>query len=119
MKNTMVFTAVCCWLVALPFSGFSQKKGQDLIDSLEIAAARPGEDTNKVLTLISLGFSWSLVDLNKAFPSMNEALRISEKLHWLRGIANAENNLGLYLSDTGNTVGARQHFERSYQLNIQ
>ncbi len=107
MKNNLVCTAACIWLIILPFSGFSQKQGPGLIDSLEKAAARPGEDTSKVLTLLSLSDAWSYVDLNKAFPTVKEALRLAEKLHYIKGIANAENNLGLYMSDTGNQVNAR------------
>ena len=59
-----------------------------------------------MLTLIRLGAAWSLIDLNKAFPPMNEALRLSQKLHYIKGIANAENNLGMYISDTGNATRA-------------
>ncbi|HWK07752.1 MAG TPA: tetratricopeptide repeat-containing sensor histidine kinase [Puia sp.] len=119
MKNNLVAVTACFWLITLSFTGFSQKKGAELIDSLQKEASRPGEDTNKVLTLARLAGAWSLIDLNKAFPPANEALRLSQKLHWLRGIANMENNLGMYMSDTGNTVDSRKHFEISYKLNVQ
>ena len=119
MKKNLVAAVACLSLFILPFAVFSQKKGPELIDSLEKEASRPGEDTNKVITLMRLGGALSVVDLTKAFPSVNAALRISEKLHWIKGIANCENNLGLYISDTGNTAGARQHFEISYKLNVQ
>jgi signal transduction histidine kinase len=119
MKNSLVVTAVCFWLITSPLFGHAQKRGPELIDSLEKEVARPGEDTNKVLTLMRLSGAWAVIDLNKAFPAVNKALLLAEKLNWLKGIANSENNLGLFLSDTGNVVGARQHFERSYKLNVQ
>jgi signal transduction histidine kinase len=119
MKNNLLCMAAFLWLLILPFVVFSQKRGPDLIDSLEKAIARYGEDSNKALTLLRLGNAFAVVDLNKAFPPVNEGLRISEKLHYTKGIANAENNLGLYMSDTGNPAGARPHFERSYTLNVQ
>jgi signal transduction histidine kinase len=119
MNKTLVVVTFCVGSMIIPSCGFSQKKGMELIDSLEKAVLRQGEDTNKVLTLLALCGSLSAVDLNKAFQPVNEALRISNKLHYIRGIANSENNLGLFISDTGNTVGARQHFERSYTFNVQ
>ena len=119
MKNNLVAATACFWLVLLSFSAFSQKKGAELIDSLQKEAVRSGEDTNKVITLMRLGAAWSLLDLNKAFPPMNEALRLSQKLHYIKGIANSENNLGMYMSDTGSTAAAREHFEISYKLNVQ
>jgi signal transduction histidine kinase len=119
MKNNLVAVTACFWLIILSVTGFSQKKGAELIDSLQKEASRSAEDTNKVLSLIRLGAAWSLIDLNKAFPPLNEALRLSQKLHYIKGIANSENNLGLYMSDTGNTVDSRKHFEISYKLNVQ
>ncbi len=119
MKTNLVAVTACFWLMTLPFTAFSQKKGAELIDSLQKEASRPGEDTNKVLTLMRLSAAWSIVDLNKAFSPMNEALRLSQKLRYIKGIANSENNLGLYMSDTGNTVDSRRHFEISYKLNVQ
>jgi signal transduction histidine kinase len=119
MKHNLVVVTACFWLIGLSFTGFSQKKGAELIDSLQKEASRPGEDTNKVLTLVRLAGAWYAIDLNKAFPPENEALRLSQKLHWLRGIANTENNLGMFMSDTGNTVDSRKHFEISYKLNVQ
>src|ERR1700761_5009691 len=106
MKNNLFTTALC---VALSLTAFCQKKGPDLIDSLQKAVARHGEDTNKVIALAYLGAAWSLIDLTKAFPPTMEALQLSEKLHFIKGIANTENDIGLWMSDTGNTVGAREH----------
>ena len=119
MKNTLLCMAALLWLIILPFVTFSQKRGQSLVDSLVERAGLQSDDTNKVSTLQRLGDAWSYIDLNRAFPVVNEALRISERLHYIKGIANAENNLGLYMSDTGDQVGARQHFERSLTFNIQ
>src|SRR5262249_48221710 len=105
MKSNLIVVAGCCWLMTLSFSGLSQKRGPELIDSLEKALTRLGEDTNKVNTLITLGRAYGGVDLIKAFPPTRQGLELAEKLHYLKGIANAENNTGLYMSDTGNQVG--------------
>ncbi len=119
LKNKWGAAVVCVSLIALSLSGFSQKRGQELVDSLQKEITRQADDTNKVLTLMRLSGAWAVTDHSKGFAPVNEALQLSEKLHWKRGIANAENNLGLYMSDTGNTVGARQHFEISYKLNVE
>ena len=113
MKNNLVSFFCCLCMVLLSLDGLSQKKGTELIDSLEKEVARAGEDTNKVLTLIRIGGAWAAIDLNKAFPPVNEALLLSQKLHYLKGIANSENNLGLYISDTGNT-----HYYRRQAINF-
>ncbi len=119
MKHNLVAAALCLWLMTISFAGFSQKKGAELIDSLQKEAARPAEDTNKVLTLARLAGAWAVTDLNKAFAPVNQGLLLSYKLHYVKGIANLENNLGLFVSDTGNTIDARKHFEISYQYNVQ
>jgi signal transduction histidine kinase len=119
MKKKGVAGIVLLGLIILSLPAFSQKKGMQLIDSLQAAASRPGEDTLKAMALGMLSSVLYPVDINKAFPPANESLRMSEKLHWKKGIANGENNLGMLMSDTGDAVGARAHFERSYRLNVE
>jgi len=53
----------------------------------------------------------------KSFSYAEEGLKLAEKVKWKKGIANLHNNLGLYISDTGNSALARKHFEQSYTLN--
>ncbi|HTL08913.1 MAG TPA: HAMP domain-containing sensor histidine kinase [Chitinophagaceae bacterium] len=76
-------------------------------------------DSHRVKTLSKISQYYYTVSPLKSFPYANEALQLAEKIQWKRGIANLHNNLGLYISDTGNNQLAREHFEKSYQLNLE
>ena len=89
------------------------------LDSMLRLLPSQKEDSNKVKTLSKISQYYYSVSPLKSFPYANEALQLAEKIQWKRGIANLHNNLGLYISDTGNNQLAREHFEKSYQLNLQ
>ena len=118
MKNNQLAAIAFLALIAVSLSASAQKKGMQLIDSLQHEVDLSKEDTLKVMRLGMLGGAWYYVDLPKAFKPTNESLQLAQKLHWNRGIAYAENNLGMMMSDTGNTAGAREHFETSYALHV-
>ena len=77
------------------------------------------DDSNKVKTLSRISQYYYAVNPLKSFPYANQALQLAEKIKWKRGIANMQNNIGLYISDTGNNVLAREHYQIAYQLNIE
>jgi len=97
--------------------GFGQFTSQSQVDSA--LAAIPGmiADSNKVKILSRVSQYYYAVNPKKSFPYAEEALKLAEQLKWKRGIANLNNNLGLFISDTGNHVLARQHFQISYEIN--
>jgi signal transduction histidine kinase len=96
---------------------FAQKKGQALIDSLDGELPKMKEDSFKAKIYNRIAQTYEVINPLKCFSYAEKGLALAEKLHWKRGIANFNNNLGLYTSDTGNSVLARVYLEKSYALN--
>lgn len=109
----IIFLASCC------LTGYSQKQGQAQLDSLLTQLSKQKDDSNKVKTLNRISQYYYTANPKESFPYAEKALHLAEQLKWNRGIANLHNNLGLYISDTGNNVLARKHFQMSYELNLQ
>ena len=95
----------------------AQKRGQELADSLLNELPKQKDDSNKVMLLGRLGRAYMMFNVREAIGYTEKGLKLAEKLQWKKGMANLNNDLGLFLSDTGNHVLARVHFEKSYQLN--
>ncbi len=117
MIHTLPKPAAALLLTLLSLTALSQKSGQQLIDSLQNDLPKMKEDTSKVKTLQKLSFAWYHVNIQKSFAPANQGLQLAEKLHWKKGIANLNNNLGLYNADTGNNTLARLLWEKSYAIN--
>jgi signal transduction histidine kinase len=75
------------------------------------------DDSNKVMLLGRLGRAHMMFNVRESIAYTEKGLKLAENIQWKKGMANLHNDLGLYLSDTGNHVLARVHFEKSYQLN--
>ncbi|MEO6316269.1 MAG: HAMP domain-containing sensor histidine kinase [Chitinophagaceae bacterium] len=110
-------------LIVLSLSFFvhlqAQVQLQAQLDSMLKVLAGEQDDSNKVKTLSRISQYYYNVNPLKSFPYANQALALAEKIHWKKGISNLNNNLGLYIGDTGNNVLARKHFEISYRLNLE
>ncbi len=89
------------------------------LDSMLKVLASLKDDTNKVKTLSRISQYYYTVEPIKSFPYANKALELAEKIKWKKGIANLNNNIGLFLSDTGNNVLGRKYYEKSYALNLE
>jgi tetratricopeptide (TPR) repeat protein len=113
MKNLLIlFCLLCCVEVA------AQKKGQDLIDSMLLVLPTLKEDSNKVKHILAMSLQYYYSsNLKDGIIYTKEGLQIAEKINWKRGIANCSNNLGLYISDTGNDKQGRIYFEKSLKIN--
>ena len=98
---------------------FPQAQGPAQLDSMLKVLSGEKDDSNKVKTLSRISQYYYNVDPLKTFPYANQSLALAEKIHWKKGISNLHNNLGLYIGDTGNTSLAIEHFNISYQLNIE
>jgi signal transduction histidine kinase len=95
----------------------AQKQGQPLIDSLVTEIPKLKDDSNKVKLLSRISQIYYSVNPMKSFPYAEQGLQLAEKIKWEKGIANLHNNLGLFISDTGNNALSRIHFEQSYTIN--
>lgn len=87
---------VCIGLAILlvPGPGRAQLPKQRTIDSLLILASKAKEDTNKVLLLARISQTFYAVDLRKGGDFGNQALKLSQKLNWKKGMVRSYHALG-------------------------
>lgn len=94
----------------------AQKKGQALADSLDAQLPKMNDDSNKAKAINRIAQTYEGSNPMKAIAYAERGLQLSEKVNWKRGMAIFHNNLGLYISDTGNIALARIHLEKSLAL---
>jgi len=85
------------FFVALLFccsATFAQKKGQALVDSLLQALPHASADTNKVGLLDNLSYTLCYINPDEGLKYGKQALQLSEKLLWAKGIAGACSAIG-------------------------
>ena len=88
IKYLLFLLTVCCFHFYLPAQ-------QNPIDSLQSILSTAKEDTNKVNTLNLLGKEMELIgDFDKGIEYSQDALSLSQKLNFKKGIAKACNGLG-------------------------
>ena len=77
---------------------YGQKQGQALIDSLvkELGSSRyTRDDTDKVKVLKAVSFAYFAINPDEGIKYGKQDLELAEKLNWQKGIAYANNTLGL------------------------
>jgi tetratricopeptide (TPR) repeat protein len=84
------------------------------IDSLRHALKASGSDTTRVLVLNNLGRNTSNSD--SAIFYVREAIALSQKTGFLKGEAEAYNNLGLWFNQKGNYPAALECYLKAIQL---
>lgn len=97
MKTSLIFVLV----LALSVSSFSQKKGQDKIDSLLLVAKNSGQDSVKAKAFNELSSEFKSSDPDTAVYFANEALLLATKANYKVGIANAYTSLGAAQMNSG------------------
>src|SRR5882724_11567091 len=75
------------------------------------------EDKNKAIVLNRIVRTELFINPKDGIPFALQSLQLSQKVNWKKGSAIAHNNFGLLVGDTGNNTLAREHFEKSLQLN--
>ncbi len=91
---------ILVFLLHSPFL-FAQKQGQLLIDSLQNEYKYVKSDTDKALILIILSGTYNSIAPEQGINTGKEALEISNRVSWKKGIGWAENNLAInYLAQT-------------------
>src|SRR6478735_4560410 len=115
--NGMKFILLLLTAAASYLPCFSQKQGQALVDSLLTELPKMKNDSNKVKLLSRISQVYYTLNPTKCFSYSEEGLKLAEELKWKKGIANLNNNLGLFISDTGNYTLARVYLNKSYTLN--
>ena len=73
---------------------YAQKQSKPHIDSILQALPKANEDTNEVLLLDDLSFSYYTIAPDEGLKYGQKELRIAQKLGWEKGIALAYNSIG-------------------------
>src|ERR1700679_380005 len=74
---------------------YAQKQGQPLIDSLLQELPKQNDDSNKVKTLTSMSFIYYNINPTEGIKYGLQALELATNLEWKKGMANANNCLGV------------------------
>ena len=85
-------------------------------DSLEKKASLAQPDTNKVNLLINLGLAYSTKDSVKAIKNITSALQLANKLNYLNGQIDANNNLGIVYMELHQMERALGYYKKVEQL---
>ena len=94
----------------------AQKQGQPLIDSLLLELPKAKEDTNKVHILYEISFAFLNIDPDSGIMYGNQQLALAEKLEWEKGIALADNALGInYITRSDYARGLQYYFSAAFQ----
>ncbi|MBL4715235.1 MAG: tetratricopeptide repeat protein [Bacteroidia bacterium] len=82
-------------------------------DSLKSLISKSSEDTNKVILLMELAWVVNSIDPEECKTHAKEALKLSEKLGFKRGIGGAYNNIGIAHQNQGNYTKALENYYKS------
>jgi tetratricopeptide (TPR) repeat protein len=106
----IVFLFIILNLIQL--HSFAQKQGQALIDSLLLELPKAKEDTNKVKILTKLCNNFQLIgEYDKGLKYGNQALNLSKKINYKKGIADSYNNIGnVYWRQSYNDKALENYF---------
>ncbi|HMI07434.1 MAG TPA: tetratricopeptide repeat-containing sensor histidine kinase [Flavobacterium sp.] len=85
-------------VLLLPLFSFSQKEGQELIDSLMTELPKMREDTTKVNAFNDLCQSYQYIDPIAGIKYGQQGLDLARKIKWNDGIAMAYRNIGINYS---------------------
>ncbi|MES2645853.1 MAG: tetratricopeptide repeat protein [Bacteroidota bacterium] len=104
-----IFLAV---LLSLHFTGFSQKRDQDRIDSLLVVLSNSKEDSNKVEVYAAIMATHIYHKIENGLAYREPALTLAKKIGWVFGIATIEQRTGRLYWRLGNFEAAlKHHFE--------
>jgi len=80
-------------VLSLTINLYSQKQGQELIDSLLIEYPKAVEDTNFINLLSDLSYSYNLISPERGIEYAKKGIEISQKINWKIGLARNYNAL--------------------------
>ncbi len=96
-----------------PFFLFSQ---QGKIDSLKLDLTRDQRDTSQIKTLNSLAWKLKSINPDTAIILSTQALQLSIKIKWNKGIANSEGALGEFNWRKGNFGLSLEHHHKALEI---
>lgn len=111
--------AIRTFLSVIFFLTVSQTCHADILDSLLNVLKTRKSDTNKVKTLIDIGWEYSYTDVKQTEPYAEQALSLSEKLNYTEGKALSFDLIGIANRSTSNYTKAIDYFRKALQIRIQ
>lgn len=106
MKKTSLLLVV---LLTFVLTGL---KANQVTDSLQLLLTSV-EDTSKVKVLCDLCWEYRFISSEQAMQFGEQALSLSEKMKWDKGIAQSYNDMGILLIDQSNFSKAIKYFQKS------
>jgi signal transduction histidine kinase len=104
------------FIIQCTFS-FGQKESQALIDSLLEALPEMNDDTQKVNLLNKLSFTYYANNPNEGIKYGQQSLMLAEKLQWKKGIAYANNTIGVNYWARSDYPKALEYYFNSLKIN--
>lgn len=106
-----LFNKIYLFIISFLFSGISIFAQSEVIDSLLIELKSSKNDSNKVKVLCQLAWEESNNNSGKCKTYAQEAISLSNQINYKRGVAFANNALGVFY----NTIGDNQNSITSYR----
>ncbi|MES2836090.1 MAG: tetratricopeptide repeat protein [Bacteroidota bacterium] len=98
---------------------YSQKQGQERVDSLLLELTKTSEDSNKVKQLNSLSSSLYSINLENADKYANQAILLAQKISYKKGEAAGLNNKGYIAFYNGKYKDALSLHEEALKISKQ
>ncbi len=116
-RLSLNLTAFLLFTIFIPMS--AQKQGRALLDSMLTSSRLQKEDTGHVMTLKDLSFQYLTFSPDSGKIYAEKAIELAARLNYKRGLASANNALGLSESARGSYYLAEQSLQRSLLLHEQ
>ncbi|HMI07606.1 MAG TPA: tetratricopeptide repeat protein, partial [Flavobacterium sp.] len=103
-------------LFSIPLHLYSQKQGQAYVDSLLTALPKIKNDTSRIAILSKVSYVLKDINPDVGLKYGEQALALSQKINWKKGIADSENSLGVNHSRKSDYDLARDYFKKALQI---
>lgn len=103
-------------LCNLPFEIYNCSAQEKKTDSLQTILKNAKEDTAKVKILHALFLEYEFTDDGKAKECLNQALTLSNKIDYKKGLATTYTFLGFLSEDKGDNKQALTHYQTSLKI---
>ncbi|RMG78438.1 MAG: tetratricopeptide repeat protein, partial [Bacteroidetes bacterium] len=115
------FGTKIAWLALCMFAGaiglFAQEN--PYLDSLQKALPKATDDTSKVLLLCEMAWESKINAPNEARSYLDSALRLAQRLNYLKGLGTAYNYRGVVEDIHGNRTAAIENFQKALAIREQ
>jgi adenylate cyclase len=116
MKQFLKFLLILLSSLGVAGGGYAQKQGQAAIDSMLQALPKQKEDTSKANLLTALSFTYQTINPDEGIKYGRQALELTTKLQWEKGIGNANNRLGNNYYGKSDYLKAIEYYQEALKI---